>query len=58
MLQEMLGNKGIKVQRYRLRDSIHRVDYISVQTRTRGRLKRRSYNVNGPICGKNNNHFD
>ena len=45
MLQEILGNKGIKVQRYRLRDSIHRVDYIGVQTRTRGRLKRRSYNV-------------
>ena len=48
MLQEMLGNNGIKVQRYRLRDSIHRVDYIGVQTRTRGRLKRRSYNVKGP----------
>ena len=48
MLEEMLRNKGIKVQRYRLRDSIHRVDYIGVQTRTRGRLKRWSYNVKGP----------
>ena len=48
MLQELLRNKGIKVQRYRLRDSLHRVDYIGVQTRTRGRLKRWSYNVKEP----------
>ena len=48
MLQEMLRNTGIKVQWYRLRNSIHRVDYIGVQTRTRGRLRRRSYNVKGP----------
>ena len=36
MLQEVLRNKGIKLQRYRLRDSIHRVDYMGDQTRTRG----------------------
>ena len=48
MLNELLKNKGIRVQRFQLRDSIHRVDKAGVKDRTRGRLKRRTYNVKGP----------
>ena len=40
--------RGIKVQRMRLRDSIHRVDEKGVRERKKGRLQRRVYNVQGP----------
>ena len=39
---------GIKVQRMRLRDSIHRVDEKGVSERKKGRLQRRVHNVQGP----------
>ena len=48
MLKQLLREKGIKVQRMRLRDSIHRVDNAGVEIRKRGRLRRRAYNVKGP----------
>ena len=40
-LKQVLGGKGIKVQRVRLRDSIHRVDSEGVEGRKCGRLHRR-----------------
>ena len=48
MLKQLLQGKGIKVQRNRLRDSIHRVDGQGVASRKKGRLHRRIYNVKGP----------
>jgi hypothetical protein len=48
MLRQMLIQKGVKVQRWRLRDSIHRVDEEGVNERRRGRLHRRVYSVPGP----------
>ena len=48
MLKFLLKERGIKVQRMRLRDSIHRVDQEGVKERKKGRLKRRVYNVQGP----------
>ena len=48
MLKFLLKERGIKVQRVRLRDSIHRVDQVGVKERKKGRLKRRVYNVQGP----------
>lgn len=48
IVKEILKNRGIVVQRFRLRDSIHRVDKCGVQERSRGRLKRRTYNVKAP----------
>ena len=45
MLKQILSGKGIKVQRVRLRDSIHRVDSDGVERRKCGRLHRRVYNV-------------
>ena len=48
MLKQILSGKGIKVQRVRLRDSIHRVDSEGVEGRKRGRLHRRVYNVQCP----------
>ena len=48
MLRQMLMVKGIRVQRWRLRDSIHRIDPHGVSERKAGRLKRRVYNVMGP----------
>ena len=48
MLKQILNGKGIKVQRVRLRDSIHRVDSEGVEGRKRGRLHRRVYNVQCP----------
>ncbi|CAC5377913.1 unnamed protein product [Mytilus coruscus] len=48
MLLEILKGKGIKVQRWRLRDAIHRIDYASTQERKTGRLHRRVYNVMAP----------
>ena len=48
MLRFLLKERGIKVQRMRLRDSVHRVDQEGVRERKKGRLKRRVYNVQGP----------
>ena len=47
MLIELLKDRGFNVERYRLRGSIHRVNDFGVQTRKKGRLKRRVYNVKG-----------
>jgi hypothetical protein len=48
MINHLLKGKGVKVQRMRLRDSIHRVDECGVTERKKGRLHRRVYNVKGP----------
>lgn len=48
MLKEILKSTGVSVQRSRLRHSIHRVDEIGVNERSKRRLKRRTYNVKGP----------
>lgn len=48
MLRQMLVTKGIRIQRWRLRDSIHRIDSHGVSERKKGRLCRRVYNVMGP----------
>ena len=48
ILKFLLAERGIKVQRMRLRDSVHRVDKKGVRERKKGRLQRRVYNVNGP----------
>ena len=48
MFKQILEQKGIRVQRMRLRDSIHRVDAEGVENRRKGRLHRRVYNVKGP----------
>ena len=48
MFKQILELKGIRVQRMRLRDSIHRVDGEGVENRRKGRLNRRVYNVKGP----------
>ena len=48
LLKQILADRGIKVQRMGLRDSIHRVDHEGVENRKRGRLCRRTYNVQGP----------
>jgi hypothetical protein len=48
LLKHILIQKGIKVQRMRLRDSVHRVDEEGVEGRKKGRLKRRVYDVQGP----------
>ena len=47
-LKIMLKRKRIHVPRWRLRDSIRRVDEHGPQDRRRGRLHRRIYNVEGP----------
>lgn len=55
LLKQLLNEKGVKVQRMRLRDSLHRVNGLGVQERTKGRLQRRVYNV--PVmleCTDNN----
>lgn len=48
MFKHILEQKGVRVQRMRLRDSIHRVDDEGVANRKKGRLHRRVYNVKGP----------
>ena len=47
MIGQMLRGKGVTVQRYRLRESLHRVDEDGILRRSRGRLCRRVYNVKG-----------
>ncbi|CAC5373769.1 unnamed protein product [Mytilus coruscus] len=48
MLREILKGKGFKVQRWRLRDAIHRIDYADAQERKTGRLQMCVYNVMAP----------
>ena len=48
MFKQFLEQKGVRVQRMRLRDSIHRVDAEGVENRKKGRLHRRVYSVKGP----------
>ena len=47
-IKQILFQKGVKVQRMRIRDSIHRVDHNAVNARKKGRLHRRVYSVKGP----------
>lgn len=47
-IKQILYQKGVKVQRMRIRDSILRVDQDGVNARKKGRLHRRVYNVKGP----------
>ena len=47
MLGRLLKERGLYVQRFRLRDSIHRVDEGGKEARARRRLKRRTYNAKG-----------
>ena len=48
LLKQVLLMRNIKVQRWRLRDSLHRVDSEGIALRSRGRLHRRTYHVQGP----------
>ena len=48
LLKQLLYGKGVKVQRMRLRDSLHKVDGLGVQKRKKKRLQRIVYNVKGP----------
>ena len=50
-LRELLKDRGFDAVRYRLRDSIHRVNDFGLHARKKGRLRRRVYNVKGA------NHF-
>ena len=52
LLKQILADRGIKVQRMRLCDSIHRVDHEGVENRKKGRLRRRTYDVQGPFLQK------
>ncbi len=48
MLKQMLLTNGVHIQRWRLRESVHRIDSYGVNERKKGRLHRRVYNVMGP----------
>ena len=39
ILRELLKGRGIIIQRYRFRDSMHRVSEAGIQSRSKGRLK-------------------
>ena len=47
ILRELLKGREIIIQCYRFRDSMHRVSEAGIQSRRKGRLKRRVYNVKG-----------
>ena len=49
ILRELLKGRGIIIQRYRFRDSMHRASEVGIQSRRKGRLKRRVcvHNVKG-----------
>jgi len=47
-IQSMLKSNNIILQRERVRQSLHRVDPIGIETRLRRRLHRRSYHVSSP----------
>ena len=42
-----MKGRRIIIQRYRFRDSMHRINEAGIQSRRKGRLKRRVYNVKG-----------
>ena len=49
ILKHLLSQqRNIRVPRSRLRESIHKVDGDGVEGRSKGRLKRRVYDVKGP----------
>ena len=48
MIHQIMKGQGLCIQRSRLRESIYRVDEAGVESRKKGRLKRRTYNVKGP----------
>ena len=48
LIKQFLIEKGIIVQRMRIRDSLHRVNGDGVKARKKGRLHRRVYDVQGP----------
>ena len=48
ILGQILKNRGLHVQRYRFRESIHCVDNKGVSERKKNCLKRRVHNVKGP----------
>ena len=58
LLKQILADRGIKVQRMRLCDSIHRVDHEGAENRKKGRPRRRTYNVQGPFLQKIAYTFD
>ena len=45
ILRELLKGTGIIIQRYRFKDNMHRVSEVGIQSRRKGRLKRRVYNI-------------
>lgn len=47
-IQSMLKADGVVLQRERVRESIHRVDPLGLETRLRRSLRRRQYNVSTP----------
>jgi hypothetical protein len=47
ILGQMVRKTGIKVQRWRLRESMHRLDVSGINERKKGRLQRWIYNVQG-----------
>ena len=47
ILRELLKGRGIIIQRFQLRDSMHPVSEVGIQSRRNGRLKTRVYNVKG-----------
>ena len=58
MLRKLLKDRGFNVERYRLRDSIYRVNDFGVQARKKRRLNKRVYNVKGAnhLCHIDTNH--
>ncbi|XP_052281363.1 uncharacterized protein LOC127878877 [Dreissena polymorpha] len=50
MLRKVLLQKGIKVQRFRLRQCLKHLDEDGIRARKRRRLRRRIYNVSAPNC--------
>ncbi|KAH3895650.1 hypothetical protein DPMN_019815 [Dreissena polymorpha] len=48
MIMQLLRQKGINIQRYRLRESIHILNPTGISERKRGQLHRRVYEVAGP----------
>ena len=48
MIREILRQKGFHAQRYRVRESVHRVCKSDMAARQKGRLHRCVYNAQGP----------
>ena len=58
ILRELWKGRGIIIQCSRLRDSMYRVSEVGIQSRRKGRLKRRVYSVKGANrrCHIDTNH--